>query len=178
MTRRHLAFVALGALLGCGGGKPLVGIEEDPSPVLKRGQFIVNVGDAQHETKCQTDDVMYDEAGEPTLLRDDGEFGFICFRDTEFGISMQVERFEELGSSFDVTDDERVSFFFEVPQGAETLGLGSNRAETIRFEGEYDAVARRVQATLSAEFAVGTDTKLGPLAEPVEMVLDFDFAAE
>jgi hypothetical protein len=172
---RRLVCGALGVLSGCGPAMPVE--FEDGGPWIKTGTFVVNMGDERHEADCRSDDVEYDEAGEPTLLRD-GEFGFICLEDENFGVSMQVERFEELGSTFDVTNDERVSFFFEVPHQAGALGLGSNRAETIRLEGEYDAVARRVQATLTAEFAVGTDTKLGPLEEPVVMTLAFDFSAE
>lgn len=146
---------------------------------IRQGTLTIHHGDDVHSTDCRGTEVRRDTAGNPTLLQADGELTAVCFGDARIGISFSVQAFPDLGASFDLDNDERVSFYAEFPVGELDGTLSSTRAEAHRFTGSFDAAANHVIATLSASYpASSPQADLGTLGAPTTLELGIDFSAE
>lgn len=146
---------------------------------LREGTLTIHHGDDMHATDCRGNDVLRDAQGNPTLVQDDGELTAVCFGDARLGISFGVQNFMDLGASFDLMNDDRVSFYAEFPVGQLDASLSSNSAAEHRFQGTFDADANRVVAKLTSSFAETTPQKdLGTLGAPTSFELELDFRAK
>lgn len=151
----------------------------DPGDARREGTLTIHHGADVHSTDCRGNEILRDAQGNPTLVQDDGELTAVCFGNARLGISFGVQNFLELGSSFDLMNDERVSFYAEFPVGALDGSLSSHGAAEHRFLGTFDSAANRVVATLSSSFAATTpQTDLGTLGAPTSFELSIDFRAQ
>lgn len=172
MVRTALVLVALLATTACSS-------TSDPGDARREGTLTIHHRDDVHSTDCRGNEVLRDAQGNPTLVQDDGELTAVCFGNARLGISFGVQNFLELGPSFDLMNDDRVSFYAEFPVGELDASLSSNRAAEHRFQGTFDAAANRVVAKLSSAFAETTpQTDLGTLGAPTSFELSIDFRAE
>jgi hypothetical protein len=167
-----LAFVALLASIGCSS-------TSDPGEARREGNLTIHHGDVVHATDCRGNEILRDAQGNPTLVQDDGELTAVCFGNARLGISFGVQDFLDVGASFDLVNDERVSFYAEFPVGSADASLSSNRALEHRFQGTFDAAANRVVAKLTSSFEETTpQADLGTLGAPTSFELSIDFRAE
>jgi hypothetical protein len=151
----------------------------DPGEARREGTLTIHHGDDVHSTDCRGNEILRDAQGNPTLVQDDGELTAVCFENARLGISFGVQNFLELGPSFDLMNDERVSFYAEFPVGELDGSLSSRGAAEHRFQGTFDAAANRVVAKLTSSFAETTpQADLGTLGAPTSFELSIDFRAQ
>jgi hypothetical protein len=151
----------------------------DPGEARREGTLTIHHGDDVHSTDCRGNEILRDAQGNPTLVQDDGELTAVCFGNARLGISFGVQNFLELGPSFDLMNDERVSFYAEFPVGELDGSLSSRGAAEHRFQGSFDAAANRVVAKLTSSFAETTpQADLGTLGAPTSFELSIDFRAK